>query len=144
MAEEYERRTPVFDWVRREFVTDSTGKVVTVTEEQAAEQIIIKALQTTRGASLIYSNVDDEDLDQKYGTDVPDIIKDGTLSREVKIDEIKRAIEEALIYLDWIEEVYDVAVNGLPGEVDAMEASCSVLTIFDRVIEVRGAVIGNA
>jgi hypothetical protein len=139
MVEEYEKHSPVFDWEKGDFVLDTTNNVVTVTAEKAVEQFIIKTLQTARGVYLIYANL--EDLDHKYGSDVPEIIKDKTLSRSVKEDEIKRAIEEALIYLDWIQEVNNITFNEIPGENDALEVSLDVVTIFDKVIEVRGLAV---
>lgn len=140
MAEESEKRSPVFDWENGEFLLDHANNVMTVTEQEAAEQIIIKALQTARGAFLIYANVDDEDLHHKYGSDVPDIQKDGTISQQVKEDEIKRAVEEALIYLDWVNEVNNIALNTDNAD---PEVSLDVVTVFDRVIEIKGAALQN-
>jgi len=143
MAEEFERRSPVFDWEKGDFALDPGGNVITATEGAAAEQIIIKALQTTRGVYMIYGNLEEDDLDHKYGSDVPDIAKDHTMSRAVKEDEFKRAVEEALIYLDWIESVENIVVNFTTGKIDEVEISCDVKTIFDQVIELQGVTLGN-
>lgn len=143
MAEEFERRSPVFDWEIGDFVRDTTGNVVTVTEGQAVEQILIKALQTARGVDLIYANLEDEDLDFKYGSDIPRVIRDHDISREVKEDEIRRSIEEALIYLDWVESVDDIEFTAIPGKIDAIEVSCSVTTIFDQVITLEGVEVNG-
>ncbi|MGP9042096.1 DUF2634 domain-containing protein [Cytobacillus kochii] len=138
MAEEFERRSPVFDWEKGDFALDPGGNVITTTEGPAAMQIILKALQTTRGVFAIYANLEDEDLDHKYGSDIPDILRDHSISLSVKEDEIKRAIEEALVYIDWVSSVDNVEFNLKPGEINAVEISCDVVTIFDEVLEVRG------
>lgn len=143
MAEEFERRSPVFDWDKGDFARDPGGNVITATEGAAAEQIIIKALQTPRGLFDIYANLEDEDLDHKYGSDIPDILRDHSIDQTVKEDEIKRAIEDALVYIDWIEEVENIEFSIKPGEIDAVEISCDVITIFDEVIEVRGLEING-
>jgi hypothetical protein len=143
MAEEFEKRSPVFDWVLGDFARDPGGNVLTVTEGAAVEQIIIKALQTPRGFFDIYGNLEDEDLDHKYGHDIVDILRDHTVSRSVKEDELKRAIEEALVYMDWIESVENTEFSTKAGEPEAVEISCDVTTILDTVIEVRGLSING-
>ncbi|MGG0702967.1 DUF2634 domain-containing protein [Bacillus inaquosorum] len=141
MAEEFERRSPVFDWNRGDFALDPGGNIMTVTEGAAAKQIIIKTLQTTRGLFPIYANLEDDDLDHKYGSDVSEILRDHTLSQAIKEDEVKRAVEEALVYLDWIESVDNIEYRIKANEIDAIEVDCDVTTIFDETLELRGVVI---
>jgi hypothetical protein len=131
------------EWDKGDFALDPGGNVITATEGAAAEQILIKALQTTRGVYMIYGNLEDEDLDHKYGSDIPDIAKDHTVSRSVKEDEFKRAVEEALIYLDWVEGVEDIEISYTSGEIDEVEISCNVTTIFDEVIALQGVAING-
>lgn len=141
MAEEFERRSPVFDWERGDFARDPSGNVISVTETRAATEIIIKALQTARGRYLLYANLEDDDLHHKYGSDVPDITRDHTISRAVKEDEIKRSIRESLIYLDWVESVENIVFQQRTGELESVEVSCDVVTTFDEVITVEGVTI---
>lgn len=148
MAESWEK-TPVFDFELGDFVTDSSGKVLTVTGGEAAAQIALKALQTVRGVYLIYTNLEDEDLDDKYGNDTLNVLRQENLTEEARLSEIERAIEEALIYDPWILEVnsltlkrkggpgtYGVDTKNLKG--DELEASFILRTIFDDEIELQG------
>ena len=147
---ENEKRTPVFDWIAGDFKRDIRGNIVTATQQEAAVEVIIKALQTKRGIYLIYGSFDD-DLDHKYGNDTWDILANQEISDEVRIDEIKRAIEEALVYDPWILEVYDIEVTRdhkalqdfwqRRPEVDAVYASFKVSTIFDSALAIEGIVI---
>jgi hypothetical protein len=143
MAEEFERRSPIFDWDKGDFAQNPDGSVKTATQGAAAEQIIVKALQTPRARFLIYANLEDEDLDHKYGSDVPDILRDYTISQEVKKDEVQRAIADALMYLDWVESVENVTFAVIDGEIGAIEANFDVLTIWDEVISMQGVTIIN-
>lgn len=147
---ENEKKTPVFDWIAGDFKRDIRGGIVTVNEQEAAIEVILKALHTKRGLYLIYGSFD-EDLDHNYGNDTWDILANQQISDEVRIDEIKRAIEEALIYDPWILEVYEITVtrnhkdlvafkNRRP-EIDAVYASFKVSTIFDRGLAIEGIVI---
>lgn len=155
MAEEDEKRTPVFEWIDSEsgefygeFKTDPQGKVVTVTETEAAQQIVVKAMQTARGVYLIYANVDEPELDHKYGNDSWDILTRRNLTEETRIDELKRAIREAVIYDPWVTDVTDIKVgrspenlesdNPMEPKIGAAYASFMVHTIFDSNVEVQG------
>lgn len=106
-----EKRTPVFDWQAGDFAVDLQGKQLTATVDEAVKQIVLKALQTDRGFFLIYENLEDEELDDAYGSDVADIATRAELPEDVRLDEIKRAIKEALIYDDWITDVYDIVLT---------------------------------
>ncbi|MED3571969.1 DUF2634 domain-containing protein [Cytobacillus praedii] len=147
MAEENEKRSPVFDWDRLEFVMDQQNGIKTVSAEDALLQIAFKALHTVRGQALIYANVDNEDLDHTYGNDTESILK-ADVSEEVRLSELKRTIYESLIYLDWVEDVQDIEVSrqapqGQPQEVDAVYASCTLLTIFDSSLTLEGVNLNN-
>lgn len=147
---ENEKKTPVFDWIAGDFKRDVRGAIVTATEQEAAIEVILKALHTKRGIYLIYGSFD-EDLDHKYGNDTWDILANQQISDEVRIDEIKRAIEEALVYDPWILEVYDITVTRdhtallefqkRRPEIDAVYASFKVSTIFDRELAIEGIII---
>lgn len=150
MAEENEKKTPVFDWTAGDFKRDVRGGIVTVTEQEAAVEVILKALHTKRGLYLIYASFD-EDLDHKYGNDTWDILANQQISDEVRTDEVKRAIEEALIYDPWITGVYAIQVTRdhktlqdfqkRSLEIDAVYASFKVSTIFDRELAIEGVII---
>jgi hypothetical protein len=133
MAEESEKRTPVFDWEIGDFKTDPQGRIVTVTEQEAVEQIAIKAVNTVRGVFLIYGNVDDEDLDHKYGSDVQNVLR-APISEDLRLEELKRAVREALIYDPWVEDVYDVEVTREGVEPDAGYVDLKIRTIFNTEI----------
>lgn len=111
MAEEYEKRTPVFDFEAGEFVTDLQGRIVTVTEEEAVVQIALKALQTVRGVYLIYGNLEDDSRDHTYGNDTENVLRAPGLSDAARIAEIERSIKEALIYDPWITKITDLQVK---------------------------------
>jgi hypothetical protein len=160
MAEEYEKRTPVFDWEAGDFVKDQKGGILTVTEGAAMEQIAIKALNTVRGVYLIYADVEDEDRNHKYGSDVEHVQRQ-PLSEEVRLEEFKRAVTEALIYDPWITDVTDVTVSRSPdplteeerlnplavqGEVKATDAvyiSLTLQTIFDREVTIERGLLNG-
>lgn len=142
MAEDT-RKTPVFDWETGEFLTDFQGGVVTVTKEAAVEQIILKAQATPRGMYLIYGNVENPELDHKYGSDVIDISVRQDLSQEVRESEIKRAIREALIYDAWITDVGEITLYQAIDKDGILKdfAAFTVNTIYDKEIEVKGVII---
>ena len=150
---ENELKTPVFDWDTGDFLVDARDQVVCVTGSAAAQQIAVKALQTIRGVFLIYADIEDEDLDHKYGNDTENVLKED-LTEETRLSEIERAIEESLIYDPWITEVREIVLkrkNG-PGtygqdadhlEADEVEASLTINTIFDEDIDLQGVIFNN-
>lgn len=140
MVEEYQKKTPAFDWEKGDFATDPQRRVITVTEEQAIEQIILKALQTQRGIFLIYADPENEDNDHKYGNDSRAILA-ADLSDDARISELQRAVKEAIIYLPGVLEVFDISV-ARQGASD-VTASFKVKTIFDRVYEFEGVNLTN-
>lgn len=111
MVQEYEKRTPVFDFEAGDFVTDLQGRVVTVTEAEAVVQIALKALQTVRGVWLIYANSEDDARDHTYGNDTLNVMRAPGLSEKARLSEIERAIKEALIYDPWITRVTDIRIK---------------------------------
>lgn len=108
---ENEKRTPVFDWITGEFKTDLQGRVVTVTEAEAVAQIVLKAQQTVRGVYLIYGNMEEPELDHTYGSDAENVLQAGDISEDVRIDELKRAAEESVLYDPWILAVEDIEIK---------------------------------
>lgn len=139
--EEREKKTPIFNWETGEFMTDLSGRIVTVTEEDAVKQIILKAQQTIRGAFLIYADADEPENDHTYGNEAQDILTTRDLSDEVRISELERAIKESLEYDPWIEEVYEIQIQRMG--TDEAEVSFWVRTIFDTEIEVEGVDFNN-
>lgn len=139
--EENEKRTPVFDWTaeKPDFKYDSLGRIKTVTEAEALEQIVLKALQTARSQYVIYFDNEDRDQHNKYGSEVADILVRRELPEEVRTAEVERGIREALIYDPWITDVYEVSVTRT-GNAKA-EADLKIKTIFDKEIEVKGATL---
>lgn len=142
MATEAEKKTPVFDWHNGDFLRDPKGKIVTVTQEEAVEQIVIKAQQTARGLFLIYAHPEEPELDHTYGSDAWDILNNNNkaLSEEARISELKRAFKEALIYDPWITDVVDIVIERLGTE--EAEASFTVKHIFGETT-VKGVSIAN-
>jgi hypothetical protein len=134
------RKSPLFDWENGEFMT-AQGRVLTGTEEQAVQQIIIKAQQTARGLYLIYADTENPALNHKYGSDVHDILVRRDLTEEVRISELERAVQEAIIYDPWIDEVYDITIER-QGSAEVL-ASFKVKTVYDKEIEVEGVTLNG-
>ncbi|XJZ25943.1 DUF2634 domain-containing protein [Bacillota bacterium Lsc_1132] len=108
MAEANQKKTPMFDWKAGEFVTDIQGRVLTATETDAVEQIVIKSLETERGQDLIYADVDNPENGYMYGNEAAAVMTSADLPEEVRIEELKRAIKEALVFHEWINDVQDI------------------------------------
>lgn len=140
MADESVKRSPVFDWDKGDFVKGPQGEVVTVTGGDALQQVLIKALQTERGAALIYANTDDPDADNKYGNDAGRVLRAEGLSEEARLSELTRAVREAVIYDPWVTGAVDAAVTRL--DKDSAEASMTVQTIFDAV-RLEGVIVNG-
>lgn len=111
MAEDHEKKTPVFDWIAGDFATDLQGQTVTATGEAAVKEVVVKALQSERGLFLIYADVENSENDHIYGSEVAEIMTRADLPEDVRIEEIKRAIKETLIYHEWINDVYDIVIT---------------------------------
>jgi Protein of unknown function (DUF2634) len=154
VAEE-DKRSPVFNWQTGEFETDLQNRIITVTEGEAMEQIILKAQQTARGAYLIYANVDDPDLNHIYGSDAWEVLREPDLPEAVRIDELKRVIREAIEYDPWVTEVSEVRISRAPEggqpddlqppfikplypERDAVYCTITVSTIWDNNFTIEG------
>lgn len=136
MAEEFEKRVPVFDYMQGDFLRDPIGRIVTVTEGEAVAQVAIKALQTSRSKYLIYMDNEDPDMDDKYGSEVAKIAITQGLPENVRISEMTRAITEALIYDPWITGVSDIVIERVGS--DEAIATMSIQTIFDVDVELEG------
>lgn len=139
---ESDKRSPVFDWEKGDFVKDNQNAVATVTGSEAVKQITLKALNTVRGIYAIYADLEDPDLHHKYGSDVESVLRQN-ISEDFRIEELRRAVVEALVYDPWILEVYDVDVSrvpdsGLQGEAAAGYISLKIRTIFDTEINLEG------
>ncbi|TVX92229.1 DUF2634 domain-containing protein [Paenibacillus agilis] len=103
-------KTPVFDWDTGDFLVDLQGRIVTATGAEAVEQIVMKATQTIRGLFLIYANLEEPELDHKYGNDaVHTLVMD--MPNSAKISELKRNILDALVYDPWINDVTDIEIE---------------------------------
>ena len=142
---EIDKRSPVFDWETGDFVRTGKGTVDTVTGAEAVEQIIIKAFSTERGRYLIYADVDDEDRDHIYGNDTQNVLRQ-PISDEVKLEELKRTVEEAIIYDPWVLEVSDVEVSREPFSGEKKDGagvyvSATIKTIFDQIIQIEEVAI---
>ncbi|MGG3803175.1 DUF2634 domain-containing protein [Metabacillus fastidiosus] len=144
MAEEIEKKVPLFDWEEEDFVTDDRGRVITVTGGQAAQEIALKALNTIRSTFSIYFNVEDEDLDDKYGNDTLNVIREPDLTEEARLSEVERAVRDALLYDPWFTGIENLSIKRLngPGNYgigadhlngDEVEISLTLQTIFDDV-----------
>lgn len=142
MVAENEKRIPVFDWETGDFARDPQGAIVTATELDAVEQIIIKNLQTQRGFHIIYADPEHPKNDHKYGNDTVDVMTRRGLTDGVRISEMKRAIREALIYDGWILDVYDIILYR-EGNTDTVQASFTVKTIFGHDIYAEGVSVIN-
>lgn len=136
-------KTPVFDWAKGEFKTDSQGGVVVIENAQALEQIVCKIHATPRGVALIYADPDNSELNHKYGSDVLDIMLHAELSEDERDSEIKRAIKDALIFDPWIDDVTEISLSyeAVDG-VMHVYASYELSTVFDT-INVKGAVLNG-
>lgn len=140
MAEESEKRTPLFDWEKGEFVLDLNGRVKTATGQKAAAEIIFKAQQTARGVYEIYADVDDPDLNHKYGSEAQDIATRRDLTAGTRLSELQRAMREAIIYDPWVLDAYNFT---LTQEGDQVYADFWVRTIFDEVLQIEGVNLTN-
>lgn len=141
---ENEKKTPIFNWETMDFAVDLNGAILTATDEAAVIQLVIKALQTERGIYLIYANLDDPELHHAYGNETSEIMTRADLPEAVRMEEMKRAIREALIYEDYIRDVVDIELVRRPAvkeivnsdgsttqtEVDAVYAEFLVLHVF--------------
>lgn len=118
MANDDTRITPVFDWINGEFVRDAQGNVLTAAGFEAVQQVIIKAQQTPRGEALIYADLDNPDINHKYGSDVQATLR-SDLDDAAKLSELKRNVRDALIYDPWITDVSSVTITRAGTEITA-------------------------
>jgi hypothetical protein len=140
MVAEIEKRTPIFDYNLGDFVKALDGSVATAAGPEAIKHIVLKACSTVRGVYEIYADIENPDLDHKYGNDTRDVMIRQDLTEEVRISELKRAIREALIYDPWITDVTDIVVRRKSS--DEAEADFTVHHIFGTT-EFQGVTVGN-
>lgn len=131
-----DKKSPVFDWLTGDFSTDINGKVLIVGGAEAAEQIIIKAEQTTRGRFRIYANPDNALLDHKYGNDASIILTRPDITDAVRLSELRRAVKEALIYDPWIRDVVDVVIARQ--DANDVYVNFTAKTLFDKDVTIEG------
>lgn len=137
-------KTPIWDYEKGDFKT-SNGVILTAEDEAAIEQIILKAQATARGVYLIYANIENADLDHKYGSDAVALLAQADVSDEVRDSELKRAVKEAIIYDPLITDVYDVALyqetadDGSPMHY----VDFKVATVYDSTVEVKGVALNG-
>lgn len=154
MADIVEQATPVFDWNKGDFLLDSRRRVVLATGGEAANQVALKALNTARGKYLIYANIDEVDLDHKYGNDAYEIKRADGLTEEARLNELERTVTEALIYDPFITGVTDLVIKrrGAPGRYgvdadhlkeDEVEASFTLQTIFNQNVTIEGVILSD-
>jgi len=130
------KKSPVFDWLTGEFATDINGKVLVVGAMEAAEQIIIKAEQTTRGRFRIYANPDNAALHHKYGNDASIILTRPDITDATRLSELRRAVREAIIYDPWINDVVDIVIARQ--DANDVYVVFTATTIFDKEVTVEG------
>ncbi len=151
LADITEQKTPLFDLEAGEFVMDARNRVVCVTGGEGVLMIAMKALKTVRGIFLIYADLDDEELDHVYGSDV-ELIMQEDLTEEARLSEMERAISESLIYDPWVTDVTNLVLKrrGGPGQYgenadhlapDEVEISMTIKTIFDQDVQLEGVII---
>ncbi|MHB1167339.1 MAG: DUF2634 domain-containing protein [Carboxydocellales bacterium] len=130
MVEEYEKKTPVFDWAKGDFAVDPQRRVVTATEKDAVAQIIIKAQQTVRGVHPIYADTENPDKNHTYGSDVETVLV-ADLTEAGRLSELERATKDAIIYDPWVTGVYGITINRQG--TDKAVAELTADTIFGEV-----------
>ncbi|EIW19906.1 MULTISPECIES: DUF2634 domain-containing protein [Pelosinus] len=131
-----DKKSPVFDWLTGDFATDINGKVLVVAGMEAAEQVIIKAEQTTRGRFRIYANPDNVALHHKYGNDASLILTRPDITDSVRLSELQRAIKEAIIYDAWVKDVVDIVIARQ--DANDVYVVFTAKTIFDKEVTVEG------
>jgi hypothetical protein len=148
-----DKKSPIFDFSTGEFVTDASGKVLSTTGILASVPVLIKAMQTPRGRFSIYRNSVNTRLNHKYGNSAWHILTRPFLSDAVRLSEIKRAMADAIKYDPWVKEVYNVQVVRRTtkdpldpkdkGYSDVLDFECTVRTIFDGELTIRGVVYND-
>lgn len=96
-----------------------------IDQVEAIKQFVYITLRTERFLFPIYS--------QDYGSELRDVIQDRNSTEELRLSEIERMIEEALVFDERIEAVenYDFTVDG-----DRYYASFDVVTV-DEVVRME-------
>lgn len=134
--EEKDKESPLYDWEKGEFVIGMAGQVTTAVGQDAVPIILEKAQRTPRGRYAIYADLENSDLNHKYGSDVFDVIANKDLDEDTKISEVERTTAEAIQYDPWIAEVYDVTATKTA--IDLYDADYTVRTTFNNILEMEG------
>ncbi|WP_096201886.1 DUF2634 domain-containing protein [Bacillus sp. FJAT-45350] len=81
-------QVPRRDFETGEFVTDPTGRIVTVSDLQAYAQWAYACVRTEKGKYLAY--------DENFGVEIEDLMR-SELDNDIKKSEIERRVTEALM-----------------------------------------------
>lgn len=136
-------KTPIFDFEKGEFKTDSQGRVLLAEDAQALEQIVLKVHATPRNVFLVYADLENPELNHKYGSDVFDIMLHTALTDDERDSEVKRTIKDSLIFDPWIDDVTEIALTyEAVDRAVQVYADYSLSTIFDT-INVKGAALNG-
>lgn len=132
-----DKKTPVFDWDKMEFKKSLNGSIETAVGNKAVKEVIYKAQQTKRGVYLIYSDPENEEINHKYGSDLLNVLQDN-LTGEIRISELKRAVKEAVIYLEGIKDVSKIKIEQNVNDETYIEAL--VTTKYDDKLPIEGVI----
>lgn len=103
-----ERKVPVFDWDKQEFVTGIGGVVQTAQGNEAVAQVVLKAQHTQLGKYSVYGDLENVDLNHIYGSRVQEVVVRNDLPEAVKLSEAEREARDAIIYDPWVKDVTNV------------------------------------
>lgn len=115
--------TPLFDFEKGEFVTDANGAVVLDDGQKGMANIIEKIHRTPRGVYKVYTD--------DYGSEVRNVLIDGEINEIGRIQRVKEAIRDSLIFDERIVDVSEIEIQ--KDEKDAYIASYIVYTIYGNV-----------
>lgn len=102
-AEPTPKKTFIFDFEKKEFVVDTMNHIVTTTDnETIIRGVVEKLFNDTRYRHLIYDN--------SRGNEIPDLIAQDE-PYEVFECELKRLIQESLIYHPYIKNVTNIDIR---------------------------------
>lgn len=96
-----------------------------IDQEEAIKQFVYMTLKTERFLHPIYT--------QDYGSEIKEVIRDKDITEELRVSEIQRMVEEALVHDERIEAVENYEFNVID---DNYYASFDVITV-DEVIRME-------
>lgn len=135
-----DKKTPVFDWDRMDFKKASNATVATTSGNGAAREIIFKAQQTRRSVYLIYADPESEENNHKYGSDLKNVVQSG-LTGEALSSEVRRAVREAIVYLEGIQAVRSIEVAKQVN--DETYISALITTDYGDELPIEGVVLNG-